>query len=123
MKIAVDVFGGDYAPQATIEGSLQALQRFADVELLLFGDESYCDGASLHYKKVGAKAMAVIPRYWGRRIFDILWLSYAGGDGTGRQLRRGHRNNKGLLGRDAGSWSDFLLGRFRYGLAAGSQNR
>ena len=38
--------------------------------LLLFGDESYCDGASLHYKKVGAKAMAVIPRYWGRRIFD-----------------------------------------------------
>ena len=39
MKIAVDVFGGDNAPQATIEGSLQALQRFADVELLLFGDE------------------------------------------------------------------------------------
>lgn len=39
MKIAVDVFGGDYAPQATIEGSLQALQRFADIELVLFGDE------------------------------------------------------------------------------------
>ena len=38
--------------------------------LLLFGDESYCDGASLHYKKVGSKAMAVIPRYWARRIFD-----------------------------------------------------
>lgn len=38
--------------------------------LLLFGDESYCDGASLHYKKVGAKAMAVIPRYWARRLYD-----------------------------------------------------
>ena len=38
--------------------------------LLLFGDESYCDGASLHYKKVGSKAMTVIPRYWARRIFD-----------------------------------------------------
>ena len=38
--------------------------------LLLFGDESYCDGASLHYKKVGSKAMAVITRYWARRIFD-----------------------------------------------------
>src|SRR5699024_2778585 len=38
--------------------------------LLLFGDESYCDGASLHYKKVGSKAMAVIPRYWARRIYQ-----------------------------------------------------
>lgn len=38
--------------------------------LLLFGNESYCDGASLHYKKVGSKAMAVIPRYWIRRVYD-----------------------------------------------------
>lgn len=38
--------------------------------LLLFGNESYCDGASLHYKKVGSKAMAVIPRYWAKRIYN-----------------------------------------------------
>ena len=37
---------------------------------LLFGDENLCDGASLRYKKVGEKAMAVIPRYWSKRIYD-----------------------------------------------------
>ncbi len=38
-RIAIDVFGGDNAPSATIEGSVQALKSFADIELLLFGDE------------------------------------------------------------------------------------
>lgn len=37
---------------------------------LLFGGETLCDGASLRYKKVGEKAMAVIPRYWARRLYS-----------------------------------------------------
>lgn len=37
---------------------------------LLFAEENLCDGASLRYKKVGEKAMAVIPRYWSKRIYD-----------------------------------------------------
>ena len=37
---------------------------------LLFGGETLCDGASLRYKKVGEKAMAVIPRYWSKRLYD-----------------------------------------------------
>ena len=37
---------------------------------LLFGGENLCDGASLRYKKVGEKAMGVIPRYWSKRIYD-----------------------------------------------------
>lgn len=37
---------------------------------LLFGGENLCDGASLRYKRVGEKAMAVIPRYWGKRIYE-----------------------------------------------------
>jgi len=37
---------------------------------LLFGQENLCDGASVRYKKVGERAMAVVPRYWGRRLFD-----------------------------------------------------
>ena len=37
---------------------------------LLFGDDTICDGASYRYKKVGERAMAVLPRYWGKRLFD-----------------------------------------------------
>jgi len=37
---------------------------------LLFGGENLCDGASLRYKKVGEKAMQVIPRYWGKRLYE-----------------------------------------------------
>lgn len=37
---------------------------------LLFGGETHCDGASLRYKKVGERAMAVIPRYWTRRLYS-----------------------------------------------------
>lgn len=40
LKIAIDVFGGDHAPGATIEGSVQALKSYPDMELLLFGDEA-----------------------------------------------------------------------------------
>ncbi len=36
----------------------------------LFGNNTMCDGASTRYKKVGERAMAVIPRYWGKRLFD-----------------------------------------------------
>ena len=37
---------------------------------LLFGGSDRCDGASTRYKKVGEKAMGVIPRYWGRRLYS-----------------------------------------------------
>jgi len=37
---------------------------------LLFGEDNLCDGASIRYKKVGERAMAVLPRYWGKRLFD-----------------------------------------------------
>ncbi len=37
---------------------------------LLFGHEDICDGASMRYKKVGERAMAMLPRYWGKRLFE-----------------------------------------------------
>lgn len=40
MKIAVDAMGGDYAPVAIVEGSIQALNKYDDIkELFLVGDE------------------------------------------------------------------------------------
>lgn len=40
MKIAVDAMGGDFAPQAIVEGILMAAKEFNDLEFLLFGDEA-----------------------------------------------------------------------------------
>jgi glycerol-3-phosphate acyltransferase PlsX len=41
MKIAVDAMGGDFAPKAVVEGAVQALRDFKDIEeLLLVGDEA-----------------------------------------------------------------------------------
>ncbi|HJA46469.1 MAG TPA: phosphate acyltransferase PlsX [Candidatus Limosilactobacillus excrementigallinarum] len=39
MKIAVDVMGGDHAPQVIIEGIENARDQFNDLEFLLYGDE------------------------------------------------------------------------------------
>ena len=39
-KIAVDAMGGDYAPQAIVEGVNQALADFSDIEVQLYGDEA-----------------------------------------------------------------------------------
>ncbi|MBP2624270.1 phosphate acyltransferase PlsX [Streptococcus oricebi] len=38
-KIAIDAMGGDHAPQALVEGANQALEKFSDIELILYGDE------------------------------------------------------------------------------------
>lgn len=39
IKIAVDCFGGDHSPSANVEGSIMALSKFSDLELVLTGDE------------------------------------------------------------------------------------
>jgi len=40
LKIAVDAMGGDHAPGAIVEGALQAAGAYADVQLILVGDEN-----------------------------------------------------------------------------------
>jgi len=37
MRIAVDAMGGDYAPREIVQGALEAVSRFSDVEILLAG--------------------------------------------------------------------------------------
>lgn len=37
MRIAVDAMGGDHAPSAIIEGCLQALEEYKDIEIVLVG--------------------------------------------------------------------------------------
>lgn len=40
IKIGVDAMGGDFAPLITVEGAMQAVKMFHDIEITLFGDEN-----------------------------------------------------------------------------------
>lgn len=40
IKIAVDGMGGDYAPKEIVQGTLLALEKFKDIEIVIFGDET-----------------------------------------------------------------------------------
>lgn len=39
IKLAVDGMGGDFAPEPIIKGTLQALEKYSNIEITLFGDE------------------------------------------------------------------------------------
>ena len=39
MKIVVDAFGGDNAPDCTVNGSLLALNKFDNINIVLTGDK------------------------------------------------------------------------------------
>lgn len=40
MKIALDAMGGDYAPAVNIEGAIETVNDFDDIDIILVGDES-----------------------------------------------------------------------------------
>lgn len=39
MRIALDAMGGDYAPTVTVEGAVEIVQEYPDLEVVLVGDE------------------------------------------------------------------------------------
>lgn len=39
IRIAVDGMGGDFAPEPIVKGSLLALEKFSNIEIILFGDK------------------------------------------------------------------------------------
>jgi len=45
MNIVVDIFGGDNAPQAIIEGCVQALEQHQDIHLILTGDQAIIENS------------------------------------------------------------------------------
>lgn len=40
IRIAVDGMGGDYAPEPIVKGTMMALEKFDNIEITLFGDET-----------------------------------------------------------------------------------
>src|SRR4030043_1283068 len=39
MRVALDAMGGDYAPAVTIEGAIETVNSFEDIDIILVGDE------------------------------------------------------------------------------------
>ncbi|GGM21140.1 phosphate acyltransferase [Paraliobacillus quinghaiensis] len=40
MKLAIDAMGGDHAPKAIVEGSMEAIKEMNDLEIVLVGDQN-----------------------------------------------------------------------------------
>ncbi len=40
MKIALDAMGGDHAPEVTVEGAIDTIKEYPDIEIILVGDAS-----------------------------------------------------------------------------------
>lgn len=55
-RIALDVMGGDHAPQATLAGAKDALHRFPSIHLLLVGDEAKIKPLLAHHGLEGSLA-------------------------------------------------------------------
>ncbi len=76
MKIAVDAMGGDYAPSAVVEGAVQALRHYKDIEeLFLVGDEG---AVRAECKRHGA----IDPRITFVHTTQIVEMSDAAVDGV-----------------------------------------
>lgn len=54
MKVALDAMGGDYAPDVTVVGALDAAKEF-DLEVILVGDEAMISSALKNKKGVASK--------------------------------------------------------------------
>lgn len=59
IKIIVDCFGGDHSPQANIDGSLSALDKFQDLYLILTGDRGVIE-ANLEGKTYDASRLEIV---------------------------------------------------------------
>jgi len=55
MVIAVDVFGGDNAPQAILEGSVRALAQNGEMQLILFGDAKAIEAYMAAYPQYASR--------------------------------------------------------------------
>ena len=51
MKIALDIFGGDFAPMANIEGAIAYLKEYGDhaSDLILVGDKNMIESTLQSY--------------------------------------------------------------------------
>ena len=54
MKIVVDAMGGDFAPKVNVDGAIEALREFEDIEVLLVGPTELLQKTIGEYADQGA---------------------------------------------------------------------
>jgi glycerol-3-phosphate acyltransferase PlsX len=59
IKLVIDCFGGDHSPEANVEGALDALREYPDLELILTGDEGRLS-ALLEGKKYDKARLSIV---------------------------------------------------------------
>ena len=55
IKIAIDGMGGDFAPQVTVAGAVEAANSFDDIEVIIVGREDAIKRELYKQKVVGGK--------------------------------------------------------------------
>ena len=58
MKIVVDAMGGDFAPKVNVDGAIDALREYPDMEIILVGPETLIEETISAYSN--AEAMAKV---------------------------------------------------------------
>ena len=56
MKIVVDAMGGDFAPKVNVDGAIDALREFEDLEIILAGPQALIEETIGAYADAGALA-------------------------------------------------------------------
>ena len=56
MKIVLDAMGGDYAPKVNVDGAIDALREFSDIEILLVGPQALLEQTIGEYADLQALA-------------------------------------------------------------------
>ena len=59
IRIGIDIMGGDYAPSASIQGSILAMQALNEVELVLIGDETLIN-EELKKHEIDAQSFSIV---------------------------------------------------------------
>lgn len=58
MRVALDAMGGDYAPAVTVEGAIETLSYYDDIDIILVGDEASLK-AELKSKKYSPSKISI----------------------------------------------------------------
>ena len=56
MKIVVDAMGGDFAPKVNVDGAIDALREYPDMEIILVGPETLIEETISAYSNAAAMA-------------------------------------------------------------------
>lgn len=103
MKIVVDAMGGDFAPKVNVDGAIDALREYPDMEIILVGPETLIEETISAYSN--AEAMAKVRnRLTVVDAPEVITTEEHPGDGAAPQekfdlcRRHGYRSPQGSAG-------------------------